>query len=230
MKRSEINKAIKDMEGFLEENKVKLPPFAYWSPDDWQEKDSEYEEIKDSMLGWDITDAGLGDFKNIGFSLFTVRNGNLHDERYQKTYAEKYIYIKENQTFPFHFHWYKTEDIINRAGGTLIITVYNDDGNGEFSDEDVVVNSDGRSYSVKAGSQVELEPGESITLWSHQYHHFSVKEGTGDVLVGEISMTNDDKVDNRFYEDIGRFPDIIEDEEPYRLLCTEYPREQTKTL
>ena len=27
----------------------------------------------------------------------------------------------------------------------------------------------------------------------------------------------------RFYEEMGRFPKIEEDEEPYRLLCTEYP-------
>ena len=34
---------------------------------------------------------------------------------------------------------------------------------------------------------------------------------------------NDDNTDNRFYEPLGRFPEIEEDEPPYRLLCTEYP-------
>ena len=29
-----------------------------------------------SMLGWDITDYGMGDFDKIGFSLITIRNGN----------------------------------------------------------------------------------------------------------------------------------------------------------
>ena len=43
------------------------------------------------------------------------------------------------------------------------------------------------------------------------------------VLLGEVSMCNDDENDNRFYEPIGRFPEIEEDEEPYRLLCNEYP-------
>ena len=36
-------------------------------------------------------------------------------------------------------------------------------------------------------------------------------------------MCNDDANDNRFYEELGRFPKIEEDEEPYRLLCNEYP-------
>ena len=29
--------------------------------------------------------------------------------------------------------------------------------------------------------------------------------------------------DNRFYEELGRFPAVEEDEPPYRLLCNEYP-------
>ena len=37
-------------------------------------------------------------------------------------------------------------------------------------------------------------------------------------------MTNDDTQDNRFYDKAGRFPEIEEDEAPYRLLCNEYPK------
>ena len=47
--------------------------------------------------------------------------------------------------------------------------------------------------------------------------------GTGPVLLGEVSQVNDDNTDNRFYEPVGRFPAIEEDEPPYRLLCGEYP-------
>ena len=43
------------------------------------------------------------------------------------------------------------------------------------------------------------------------------------MLVGEVSSCNDDVADNRFFEPIGRFPAVEEDEPPYRLLCTEYP-------
>ena len=52
---------------------------------------------------------------------------------------------------------------------------------------------------------------------------FEVENGSGPVLIGEVSQCNDDNTDNRFYEPIGRFPTIEEDEAPYRLLCNEYP-------
>ncbi|MFI3207999.1 MAG: D-lyxose/D-mannose family sugar isomerase [Eubacteriales bacterium] len=222
MKRSEINTAIKDMEKLIQEHKFNLPPFCHFTVEDWQDKSEEYDEIRDNMLGWDITDYGLGDFEKVGFALITIRNGNLHNPKYKKAYAEKLLMLKEGQHSPMHFHWSKSEDIINRGGGTLIIHVYNDD-NGELGDTDVLVNADGRSYFVPAGTGVELEPGQSITLWPHQYHDFDVKPGTGDVLIGEVSQCNDDNTDNRFYEGVGRFPTIEEDEAPYRLLCNEYP-------
>lgn len=60
------------------------------------------------------------------------------------------------------------------------------------------------------------------------YHDFQVEAGTGDVLLGEVSMSNDDANDNRFFDPIGRFPVIVEDEKPYRWLCTEYPKFQNK--
>lgn len=222
MKRSEINACIRDMERLIKEHSFELPPFCHWTPEEWQNKNHEYDEIRDNMLGWDITDYGLGDFSKVGFSLITLRNGNQNNPKYQKVYAEKLLMLKEGQHSPMHFHWNKSEDIINRGGGTLIIHVYNDD-NGELADTDVMVNSDGRTYSVPAGTGVLLHPGESITLWPHQYHDFDVVEGTGDVLIGEVSMCNDDNTDNRFYEKVGRFPTIEEDEPPYRLLCNEYP-------
>lgn len=223
MKRSEVNACIKYMENLIREHGFELPPFAKWTPQEWETKGHEYDEIRDNMLGWDITDYGLGDWEKVGFALLTIRNGNQHNPRYKKVYAEKLLMLKETQHSPLHFHWAKSEDIINRGGGTLIIHVWNDDGNGELADTDVLVNADGRSYYVPAGTGVELTPGESITLWPHQYHDFDVKPGTGDVLIGEVSMCNDDNTDNRFYEQMGRFPEIEEDEPRYRLLCNEYP-------
>lgn len=224
MKRSEVNKYIKEMEQLAKGNGFQLPPFCNWTPDEWANKGHEYDEIRDNMLGWDITDYGLGDFEKVGFALITLRNGNQHNPKYKKVYAEKLLMLKENQHSPMHFHWVKSEDIINRGGGTLIIHVYNDDGNEELDMvNDVLVNMDGRSFYVPAGTGVELKPGESITLWPHQYHDFDVKPGTGDVLIGEVSMCNDDNTDNRFNPPVGRFPSIEEDEAPYRLLCNEYP-------
>lgn len=222
MKRSEINRIIRKMERMAEEHGFCLPPFCNWTPEEWKEKSHEYDEIRDNMLGWDVTDYGSGDWSKVGFALITLRNGNQNNPKYKKTYAEKLLMLQEGQHSPMHFHWKKSEDIINRGGGILLIHVYND-RNGELDNMAVEVNSDGRTYTVPAGTAVELRPGESITLWPHQYHDFDVLPGSGDVLIGEVSMCNDDNTDNRFYENVGRFPEIEEDEEPYRLLCFEYP-------
>jgi D-lyxose ketol-isomerase len=102
MKRSELNKILQSAVEFLEKMKFRLPPFAYWSSEVWKSKGSEYDEIRDNLLGWDITDFGR-------------------------------------------------------------------------------------------------------------------------VLVGEVSRVNDDRVDNRFYNEVGRFPAIEEDEKPLYFLCNEYP-------
>ncbi len=222
MKRSEINNVIKRFEKTLEKYKVSIPPFCYWDYEQWCEKNNEYDEIRDNQLGWDITDFGLNSFNEVGFSLITLRNGNQKDDRYEKPYAEKLLMLFENQRAPMHYHAYKCEDIINKGGGTLIISVYNAEKDGSLSKDDVIINTDGRSYKAPAGTKVYLKPGESITIWPYQYHDFAV-EG-GDVLIGEVSMCNDDVNDNFFYAPIGRFPEIEEDESPYRLLCTEYPK------
>lgn len=223
MKRSEINAALKEMEGCIREHRFELPSFCSFTPEEWKTKGHEYDEIRDNMLGWDITDYGLGDFKKVGFSLITLRNGNLKMDKYTKTYAEKLLYLNEKQMATMHFHWNKMEDIINRGGGNVLIRVYNSTADGRFDDTDVTVHQDGREYVVPAGTQVRLRPGESITVYPYMYHDFIVEAGTGAVLLGEVSMCNDDENDNRFYEPMGRFPEIEEDEPPYRLLCNEYP-------
>ncbi|NLC68815.1 MAG: D-lyxose/D-mannose family sugar isomerase [Clostridiaceae bacterium] len=223
MKRSELNKILKEAVSFLEEMNFSLPPFAFWSPEEWKSKGSEYNEIRDNMLGWDITDFGSGNFRKVGLLLFTLRNGNLTGKKYSKPYAEKIMVVEEEQVTPLHFHWHKMEDIINRGGGNLLIRLYNSTENGELGDDRVKVSIDGRTYEVEAGSIIRLTPGESICLPPGQYHEFQGEKGIGKVLVGEVSMVNDDKTDNRFYKAVGRFPDIEEDEPPLYLLCTEYP-------
>lgn len=225
MKRSEINAALKRMESFLKDLKISLPPFCSFTPEDWKTKGHEYDEIRDNMLGWDITDYGLGDFKKVGFSLITLRNGNQKmQDKYKKPYAEKLLFIEEEQYSPNHFHWYKMEDIINRGGGNLLIRVFNSLPDESIDREsDVTIHSDGRTYTVPAGTQIKLTPGESISIQQGLYHDFEVEKGTGAVLLGEVSQCNDDNTDNRFNPPVGRFPAIEEDESPYRLLCNEYP-------
>ncbi len=225
MKRSEINRALKEMEAMCEKYHCFLPPFCHFAPELWPELGHEYDEIRVCALGWDITDYGMGDFDRLGFSLVTLRNGSrAMEEKYSKVYAEKLLYLKEGQYAPNHFHWYKTEDIINRGGGNVLIRVYNslpDEGLDEVSP--VTVHTDGRALTVPAGTRIRLRPGESIFIPQRLYHDFTVEPGTGAVLLGEVSRCNDDEHDNRFLPPMGRFPRIEEDEPPYRLLCTEYP-------
>ncbi len=226
MKRSQVNQAIKRMEEMLNRYSLALPPFCNWTSREWAQKGKEYDEIRDNMLGWDVTDYGLGKFDEVGFSLITLRNGNVKmTDRYPKPYAHKLLYLEEKQYSPMHFHWAKMEDIINHGGGNVLIRVYNatEDEKG-FKDTDVRVSKDGRNYLVPAGTQVKLCPGESITIYPYLYHDFTVEAGTGPVLLGEVSMCNDDVNDNRFYETLGRYSAIEEDEAPYRLLCNEYPK------
>ena len=225
MKRSEINRALRELEQMCEREHCYLPPFCHFTPEQWQKAGSEYDEVRDCMLGWDITDYGLGNFDKTGMSLITIRNGcRKLPEKYPKVYAEKLLYMKEGQYGPNHFHWYKTEDIINRGGGNILIRLYNSLPDESVDrDSDVTVHIDGRSAVLPAGSQVRLTPGESIHIYQRLYHDFTVEEGTGAVLLGEVSQCNDDENDNRFELPIGRFPKVEEDEAPYRLLCFEYP-------
>ena len=225
MKRSEINKAIKELEEVCAKYSCYLPPFCHFTPTEWLEKGKEYDEVRDCKLGFDITDYGYGNFEKCGFSLITIRNGNMVlKDKYPKVYAEKLLYLKEGQYALNHFHWFKTEDIINRGGGNVLIRVYNslEDESIDY-ENDVTVYTDGRTYTVPAGTQIRLTPGESIYIKQGMYHDFEVEKGTGNVLLGEVSQVNDDENDNRFAEPAGRFPAIEEDEEPYRLLCNEYP-------
>jgi D-lyxose ketol-isomerase len=116
------------------------------------------------------------------------------------------------------------EDIINRGGGgTLNIKVYRSlDEHTLDEKSDVPVSVDGRNYSVKAGTVVKLGTGESITLLRGVFHQFWSDDTT--LLVGEVSMVNDDHSDNYFLVERGRFPIIEEDEKPLHLLVGDYDK------
>jgi len=224
MRRSEINSLLSRAKDFIARCGFHLPPFAFWTPEQWAGKGRECDEIRTNMLGWDVTDFGLGDFERTGLLLFTLRNGNLKEAANPKPYAEKLLISEESQVTPMHFHWSKVEDIINRAGGKLVIQLYGSTAE-EAHDErsPVKVSVDAVVRTVDAGGEVVLGPGESITLVRGLYHKFWAQEGSGPVLIGEVSAVNDDRTDNRFRDEVGRFPSIEEDEPPLHLLCNEYP-------
>ena len=221
MKRSEINALIQDAKAFFASFRFALPPWAFWGPEEWKGKGNS--EVVRNQLGWDLTDYGAGDFEHRGLILFTIRNGNLA-AKHPKQYAEKIMIVRESQICPMHFHWSKTEDIINRGGGNLVIELYGSTPGEELDKEPLAVSVDGFTRIVQPGGTVVLTPGESIFLEQGMYHRFYGEPGKGKVLVGEVSSVNDDNTDNRFHEPQARFPEIDEDEPPLHLLCTDYPK------
>lgn len=224
MKRSEINTYIREAKELFSSHSFKLPPYAYWTAEEWLSKGREADEIRENSLGWDITDYGEGCYRKTGLLLFTIRNGNYTKRQlYPKGYAEKIMAIKEEQVCPMHFHWKKREDIINRGGGNLVLELYRAGKDEMLSDDSFTVSVDGVQRVCTAGEKVILTPGESICLEPYVYHRFYGESGKGIVMVGEVSDVNDDENDNRFLVELKRFPEIIEDEAPLHLLCNEYP-------
>lgn len=225
MKRSEINAIVRDAAAFFRQHQFHLPPFAYWTPDEWRCKGAEVRDVVELGLGWDVFDGGMGKFDEIGLLLFTLRNGAPANLKAGKgvVYAEKIMISRVNQVTPLHFHWHKTEDIINRGGGKLMIQLYNaTPDEAGLAETPVTVCVNGMPRTVDAGGTVALIPGESITLEPFCYHKFWAAESR--VLIGEVSTVNDDHTDNRFYEPLPRFPDVEEDEPPEVVLVSEYAR------
>jgi D-lyxose ketol-isomerase len=223
MKRSSINSYIAEASAFFSEHYFQLPPYAFWAPEKWTQCGNEADEIRNCRLGWDVTDFNSGSFDSLGLTLFTLRNGSNSDGNASKVYAEKIMFVRQNQVTPFHYHVRKTEDIINRGGyetGRLAIQLYNSTENGEFADSRVSVSCDGIRREVDPGQTIILGPGESITLTPYLYHAFYAIDGHA--LIGEVSSRNDDDTDNYFKEPLPRYPEIVEDVAPLRLLCTEY--------
>lgn len=224
MKRSVINQIIEETIEFTQKRGLVYPKFAYYTPKDWQNLTLRSKEIIDNMLGWDVTDFEAGDYLKRGLTSFTFRNGNYnHPDQYPKPYCEKMLIVEDGQELPFHFHWKKSEDIINRGGGVLEVTLYNADINDQL-DKDTPVSyvSDGQQFTVAPGTIVQLRPGSSITLVPRIYHRWQGVKGTGKIMLFEVSSTNDDKTDNRFLEDLPRLISIEADDTPKYYLFSDY--------
>lgn len=230
-KRSDINLSIDLALKVINHFGTYLPPFASWTPEQWRRKGRDCDEIRNCMLGWDVTDFGSKDFKNIGRTLFTLRNGKLKNNRYPKEYAEKMLIDPESQRAPAHYHRSKREDIICRKGGNILVQLTKTDKEGNASTENFTVQKDGCTLKLSPGDIIRLQPGESINIPPRTIHQFWGEESTGYQMEGvgftlssEISSVCDDWNDNVFIGTIGeRFPHIEEDEERKYYLCHEYP-------
>lgn len=222
MKRSQINQWIDEALALYDSFRFQVPPWARWSPADW-EKHGISDEIRDCQLGWDVTTFGSGEFEKMGLVLLTLRNGLLEpvDGRdYPKTYAEKIMMVRDGQITPRHFHKKKQEDIINRGGGNLVIELWpSDPVRGILLDGPFSIAVDGYERKLMPGDKLVLTPGESVSIRPSHTHLFY---GEGTVMVGEVSKVNDDFTDNCFVDGMPRFDEIIEDVPPKYLLGTDY--------
>jgi len=230
MKRSTVNWTIEVAKEVFAALGIHLPPFAFWTVTDWKTKGSEADEIRHSMLGWDVTDFGQGKFEQLGRTLFTLRNGHRQGDKCSKVYAEKFILDPPNQKPPLHYHRSKMEDIIVRGGGNLLVKLFKAGDDGKCSAEKFTVQVDGQTQELKAGAFLRLEPGQSLCIPPRLIHQFWGEEGTGIkiggvgyTVSGEVSSVCDDWNDNCFLEPVERFPIIEEDEPRQHYLCHEYP-------
>ena len=223
MKRSRINEIMAEADEMIRRYGFVLPPFAYWTPDEFKANSASAQALIGARCGWDITDYGEGRFEEMGLFLFTLRNGRLADLQRGggMCYAEKLLISKQDQLSPMHTHVIKAEDIINRGGATMVVELYGSDDQGNFAeDRGGMVMCDGIARNFGPGEKLTFAPGESLTLMPGDWHAFW-GEG-GDVLIGEVSTVNDDETDNIFRETIGRFSQVDEDVEPTHLLVSDY--------
>src|ERR1700678_4086945 len=141
MKRSEVNNYIRHAIRFFQSHNWLLPPFAFWTPEQWRQAGPEADEARACRLGWDVTDFCADRFEQFGNLLFTIRNGLPSGQG--KPYAEKLMLVREGQHVPLHFHFKKTEDIINRGRGVLTVELYNSTKGNGCGDSAVTVWCDG---------------------------------------------------------------------------------------
>lgn len=224
MKRSEINHIIDEAINFAQSQSMVLPKFAYQTFEQWQNEDKDsWQEVFDLELGWDVTDFGMGNFKEYGACLFTLRNGSVSNKKYAKPYAEKMMIIDKDQALPYHYHAYKMEDIINRGGGTLCIKCYKADRDDNFDlKTPFELCIDSKKQIFNPGDVVVLPKGSAVTLPQRIYHR--IWADGAKVMAWEVSKVNDDHTDNYFKDKLNRFSNIQEDEPIKWVLCNEYSK------
>jgi len=134
MKRSQINRIIREATAYFHNNGWFLPPDPRW----------------------DVTDFGLGDFENCGLVLV-----NLAEEA---EYCEKLMYARRNQWTPAHCHAKKKEDIIARNGTLIVQIWNGHPGAQAASFQVQVNNrwqtvAHGGELRLRSGERITLVPG-----------------------------------------------------------------------
>jgi D-lyxose ketol-isomerase len=162
---------------------------------------------------WDITDFGLGNFGRYGLTLINLAT--------EPEYCEKLMWARLGQTTPCHTHARKKEDIICRTG-ELALELW-PTRPGTPGPANITLSVNGVPHTMPAGSSLILPAGSRVTLVPGVWHAFHPT--SDDCVIGEVSTANDDQHDNFFADpDIGRFPDIEEDEPALVRLISEAAR------
>ena len=188
MKRSEINSLLRSAAACFQAHGWTLPPNARW----------------------DITDFGLGDWRQFGLVLV-----NLAEE---PEYCEKLMYAQKGMTTPAHAHGQKKEDIICRWGKLAVQVWAGQPSSSSNKTLKLPVNHE--EQVVCSGAVVPLEAGWRVTLVPGVYHEFYPL--SEECIIGEVSTANDDLHDNFFVNArVGRYPGIEEDEPPTVRLISE---------
>jgi len=161
---------------------------------------------------WDVTDFGLGDWRSFGLVLVNLAE---HAE-----YCEKLMYAQKGMATPAHCHKQKKEDIISRWGSLRIQLWPGPPEESTGKPLTLLVNN--APHEVRGGDFLILESGHRVTLEPGVWHEFA--PDTDECIIGEVSTANDDANDNFFANpDIGRFPDIDEDQPAIVKLLSDKP-------
>jgi len=60
MRRSEINRLMREAEALLAAHRFALPPWARWTTEDWRSRPGQARYCARRQMGWDVTDFGSG--------------------------------------------------------------------------------------------------------------------------------------------------------------------------
>lgn len=141
LKRSTINRAVRDAQAAFKEHHWALPP----------------------KPRWDLTDFGLGNFHECGLVLV-----NLAEE---PEYCEKLMFAYKDQHTPAHTHARKKEDIICRVGRLRLQLWPGKPAECEGESFTVPVDGEpvelasGDTVTLEAGSRITLVPGIYHEFW-----------------------------------------------------------------
>jgi len=238
VKRSEIDAAIERAIGNANKLGVALPKWADWHPAQF---DAGAEGIRDQRLGWKVIDFGVGDFQHCGLVLFALcapltddfgaplTNSQLVGAyEYPVTaFSRKYLFVQAGQTEPHHFHRQKRrKEVSVVAGGSVHFELaWADSDTALSATRDVNIQVDGIWHHLPANGEIDLKPGETITLPANLSHIIKVLPGGCDVILLETSTANNDSSDNIFPFMTPTSKTVVEDAKARYQLLDEHQRD-----